>query len=146
LRLTEKARRWSLVVLTVILALIILFLVYTSEEPRWGGGYWESWLISRFQVPVLMAHNLVFWIRKSLHFLGYGSLGLLLWLYWFLWGFKKAYWLGIGAVGLIASLDEYFQSFTSFRTGKPEDMLLDICGAIVFTGLFNFYFKRRDEH
>jgi VanZ family protein len=130
-----------LVALTVILAFIILFLVYTSEEPRWGGGYWERWLVAHIRINQVDAHELVFLVRKTLHFVGYGCLGLLLWLYCFLWILKNAYWSGIGITLLIAMLDEYIQSHTSFRTGKPEDVLLDFAGAVIITGLINYYIK-----
>jgi VanZ family protein len=36
--------------------------------------------------------------------------------------------------GLLASADEYHQTFLPNRTGSPRDVLLDCCGAIVMQG------------
>jgi len=87
-------------------------------------------------------------IRKSGHFIGYGLIGLA-WL--------RAWWmtlphsrflhdatLALLGTALVASMDEYHQSFLPNRTGSPWDVLLDCCGAIalqlivyVFMRLFN---------
>ena len=74
------------------------------------------------------------YIRKSGHFVGYGLIGLA-WL--------RAWWLtlphsrfipdaGLALLGtaVIASLDEYHQSFLPNRTSSPWDVLLDCCGAL----------------
>jgi VanZ family protein len=74
-------------------------------------------------------------IRKSGHFVGYGSMGLL-WL--------RAWWLSLPRAGFlldatlalfgtatVASADEFHQSFLPNRTGVPSDVLLDCSGAIV---------------
>jgi len=42
---------------------------------------------------------------------------------------------------LIASLDEFNQSFSIWRSGSPEDVVLDMTGA----GLAVIYFRRRDS-
>ena len=92
--------------------------------------------------PVSMAqwgtiHHL---IRKTGHFLGYGTLGLL-WL--------RAWWmtvprakflveaiLALLGTAVIASCDEFHQSFLPNRTGVPSDVLLDCLGATVLLLLF----------
>ncbi len=74
------------------------------------------------------------YIRKSGHFVGYGLIGLA-WL--------RAWWMtlphsrfipdaGLALLGtaVIASLDEYHQSFLPNRTSSPWDVLLDCCGAL----------------
>jgi VanZ family protein len=73
-------------------------------------------------------------IRKSGHFLGYGFIGLA-WL--------RAWWmtlphsrflpdalLALTGTALIASLDEFHQSFLPNRTSSPWDVLIDCSGAI----------------
>ena len=73
-------------------------------------------------------------IRKSGHFLGYGALGLA-WL--------RAWWmslpgsrfsvdslLALAGTALVASWDEWHQTFLPNRTGSPWDVLLDCCGAL----------------
>jgi VanZ family protein len=74
-------------------------------------------------------------IRKSGHFIGYGTLGLL-WL--------RAWWktrqhspflqnalLALLCTALVASADEIHQTFLPNRTGSPWDVLLDSCGALM---------------
>jgi VanZ family protein len=75
------------------------------------------------------------YIRKTGHFVGYGTMGLL-WL--------RAWWMSLPRAGflldatlallgtaLVASADEFHQSFLPSRTGVPSDVLLDCSGAIV---------------
>jgi VanZ family protein len=84
-------------------------------------------------------------IRKSGHFLGYGTIGLL-WL--------RAWWMtlphshflpdaALAFVGtaLIASADEFHQSFLPDRTGTPWDVLLDCCGAITLQFIIYILFR-----
>jgi VanZ family protein len=72
--------------------------------------------------------------RKSGHFIGYGLIGLA-WL--------RAWWMtlphssfmpdaGLALIGtaLVASADEFHQSFLPNRTSSPWDVLLDCTGAI----------------
>jgi VanZ family protein len=83
-------------------------------------------------------------IRKSFHFIGYGTLGLT-WLrgwmiFWVDWLRHRSVWLwrgycaamGMACTAVVASLDELHQSFLPSRTGMPSDVLLDCCGAAVF--------------
>ncbi|HEY5056149.1 MAG TPA: VanZ family protein [Acidobacteriaceae bacterium] len=78
------------------------------------------------------------YLRKSGHFLGYGSLGLAFlraWLYtlnrnrslhaWRL----RATALAIASTALVASGDEFHQTFLPGRTGVPSDVVLDTLGA-----------------
>jgi VanZ family protein len=87
------------------------------------------------------------YIRKSGHFLGYGTLGLA-WL--------RAWWLslprnpflfdaGLAVAGtaLVASLDEWHQTFLPNRTGSPWDVLLDCCGAVFMQGVAFAYLRLR---
>jgi VanZ family protein len=73
-------------------------------------------------------------LRKSGHFLGYGAMGLA-WL--------RAWWmtlphshflpdavLALLGTALVASADEWHQTFLPNRNGSPWDVLLDCCGAI----------------
>jgi len=75
------------------------------------------------------------YIRKSGHFIGYGLIGLA-WL--------RAWWmtldhssflpdavLALLGTALVASCDEWHQTFLPNRTGTPWDVLLDCTGAII---------------
>jgi len=77
------------------------------------------------------------YIRKSGHFVGYGLLGLM-WLraWWLTLALRaSAFWkcalLALASTALVASCDEWHQTFLPNRTGTPWDVLLDSCGATV---------------
>ena len=85
------------------------------------------------------------YIRKSGHFIGYGLIGLA-WL--------RAWWmtlphsrfltdatLALFGTALVASCDEWHQTFLPNRTGTPWDVLLDCCGAFTLQ-LFVYLFLR----
>ena len=79
-----------------------------------------------------IVHHLV---RKTGHFAGYGLLGLA-WLraFWMTMaksGFLLDTALALLGTALIASADEFHQTFLPNRTGTPWDVLLDCCGALV---------------
>ena len=77
-------------------------------------------------------------IRKSGHVFGYGLLSILLFRAWretlplvsgVRWSFR---WANIAVLGtcLVASLDEWHQSFLPTRTGTVRDVILDTCAGI----------------
>jgi VanZ family protein len=74
-------------------------------------------------------------IRKSGHFLGYGTMGLL-WLRAWWMTMPHSYFLtdamlALLGTAMVASADEFHQTFLPNRTGTPWDVLLDCCGAMV---------------
>jgi VanZ family protein len=91
-------------------------------EVLFGPISWERW------------DRIHHFIRKSGHFLGYGAIGLA-WL--------RAWWMSLphsrfvqdalmalAGTAMVASLDEWHQTFLPNRTGSPYDVLLDCCGAL----------------
>jgi len=73
-------------------------------------------------------------IRKTGHFLGYGVIGLA-WLRAWRMTFLSSRFLAQAALAmlgtaLLASWDEWHQSFLPNRTASPWDVLLDCCGAL----------------
>jgi VanZ family protein len=85
------------------------------------------------------------YIRKSGHFIGYGLMGLA-WL--------RAWWmtlpqslflqdtlLSLAGTALVATLDEYHQSFLPNRTSSPWDVLLDCCGALTLQLIVYIYMR-----
>jgi VanZ family protein len=73
-------------------------------------------------------------IRKAGHFVGYGLVGLS-WLR--AWRRTRPNWLfsvdaalALAATAIIASADEFHQSFLPNRTSSPWDVLLDCTGAL----------------
>ena len=74
------------------------------------------------------------YVRKSGHFLGYGFIGLA-WLraWWFTLPrsrFIHDAFLALLGTAIVASCDEWHQTFLPNRTGSPWDVLLDCTGAI----------------
>lgn len=74
------------------------------------------------------------YIRKTGHFVGYGTMGVLwlraLWMSLPRAGFLLDATLALLGTALVASADEFHQSFLPNRTGVPSDVLLDCCGAV----------------
>ena len=82
------------------------------------------------------------YLRKTGHFLGYGTVGLTFLRAWLCtlgrryqrslqrWR-VRATALAIGSTALVASGDEFHQSFLANRTGVPSDVVLDTCGACI---------------
>lgn len=101
---------------------------YTSGPLRW---LCET-LFGRFNDDVWnLVHHI---IRKSGHFLGYGVIGLAWLRAWWMTlphsKFIQDAFLALLGTAILASADEWHQSFLPNRTGTPWDVLLDCCGAI----------------
>jgi VanZ family protein len=80
------------------------------------------------------------YMRKSGHFLGYGLIGLA-WLRAWRMSLPGATFLidlalSMAGTVLIATSDEFHQSFLPNRTASPRDVLLDCTGAFVLQMLF----------
>jgi hypothetical protein len=73
-----------------------------------------------------------FLIRKGTHFVGFGIIGMLFYLFYRKLGWRFPALLGIGSIFIIASLDEFRQTFSDGRTGMFQDVLIDTAGAIFF--------------
>jgi VanZ family protein len=130
------ARFWVSAWLPVLLGIVIIMV----ESTEWLGS-------DHTTGPLRMIYQSIFgqvgdaqwdvihhYIRKSGHFLGYGLIGLA-WL--------RAWWMSLPnsrfvpdallallGTALIASLDEFHQSFLPNRTSTPRDVLIDVSGAI----------------
>ncbi len=85
-------------------------------------------------------------LRKSGHFLGYGTLCVLFLRAWLLTladnqrlserAWRLSAWArAILSTAFIASCDEFHQSFLPSRTGTFTDVVLDTCGATIVSGL-----------
>jgi VanZ family protein len=130
-------------VLKAWIAAILWLIVIAIESSAWLSASNTS----RFLYPFLHllfgldhAHFEVwhFYIRKGGHVFGYGLLSVLLFRAWretlpavrgVRWTFR---WANIAVIGtaLVASLDEWHQSFIPSRTGRWQDVVLDTCAAV----------------
>ncbi|MGB8065609.1 MAG: VanZ family protein [Candidatus Sulfotelmatobacter sp.] len=90
-----------------------------------------------------------FYIRKGGHVFGYGLLSILLFRAWRetlpaigdpKWTFR---WSNIAVLGtaLVASLDEWHQSFLPSRTGRWQDVVLDTCAGVAAQLLLLLYWR-----
>ncbi len=86
-------------------------------------------------------------IRKAGHFLGYGGLGLTWLRAWWMtfprFRFLPDAGLALAGTALVASWDEWHQTFLPNRTGNPWDVVLDCCGALFMQWVVFMVLKRR---
>jgi len=94
-----------------------------------------------------------YWIRKVGHFFGYFGLSLLLFRAWRAtlplggnprWSMQWAR-VAFFMTALVASLDEWHQSYLASRTGRVEDILLDSCGALAAQLLLFVWLMPRED-
>ncbi len=114
-------------------------LIAVESTPMFGADHTSHPLRMLFEAifgPVSDArwdviHHL---IRKSGHFIGYGLIGLAWLRAWWMTLPRARYLqdavLALVGTGLLATCDEWHQSFLPNRTSSPWDVLLDCCGAI----------------
>ena len=106
----------------------------TSGPLRW---VWEHIFghVTNARCDLLHHH-----IRKTGHFLGYGTMGLLWLRAWWMTLPRAAFLLNAAlasaGTAAVASLDEFHQSFLPNRTGISSDVLLDCSGAAVLVLLY----------
>lgn len=90
-----------------------------------------------------------FYIRKGGHVVGYGILSILLFRSWraTLPAMSNVKWtlrwsaLAILGTAIVASLDEWHQSFIPSRTGRWQDVVLDTCAGIAAQILILLWWK-----
>jgi len=75
-------------------------------------------------------------IRKCGHLIGYGTIGLAWLRAWWMTLPRSRYFqdavLAVACTGLLATWDEWHQSFLPNRTSSPWDVLIDCTGAVTF--------------
>ena len=96
-----------------------------------------TWLFGQVDPAIFDRLHVV--LRKGGHFLGYGIFGYL-WFRAFSATFPngtRIIWAGlaIACTFLIASLDEWHQSFSPARTGHFGDVVLDTAGALLLVSM-----------
>ena len=143
-------------VLKTWIALILWLIVISIESTT----YLASDNTGHFLYPVL--HFLFgidyasfepyhFFLRKTGHVFGYGLLSILLFRAWrealpaesgAAWTWR---WANIAVLGtaLVASLDEWHQSFLPTRTGTVRDVILDTCAGIAAQLALYLWIRRR---
>lgn len=140
--------------LKVWIAAILWLIVIAIESSQ----YLSAHNTSRFLYPILhflfgisraRFEPIHFYIRKGGHVFGYGLLSILLFRAWREtlpvlgspnWTFR---WVDISVLGtaLVASLDEWHQSYIPSRTGTVKDVILDTCAGIGAQVLLFFWIR-----
>jgi VanZ family protein len=125
--------------------------VIMMESTEYMGSEYTSgplrWLFEAIFGPIGSAQwNIVHhYVRKSGHFLGYGAIGLTWLRAWWMTlpdsSFLPDALLALLGTALVASWDEWHQTFLPNRTGSAWDMLLDCCGAITLQFVVYMYFR-----
>ena len=130
-------------VLKAWIAAILWLIVIAIESTTWLSAHNTSRILYPllhylFGLDHLRFDHWHFYIRKTGHVFGYGLLSFLLFRAWretlpsmsaAKWTLRWAIVAVLGTI-LVASLDEWHQSFIPTRTGTPQDVLLDTCAGV----------------
>ena len=112
---------------------------HTNHPLRW---LWEYIFGPVANARWIVLHSL---IRKSGHFLGYGALGMIWLRAWWMTLPRSSFLpdasLALLGTALVASCDEWHQSYLPNRTGSIRDVLLDCSGAIVLQLAIYIYMR-----
>jgi VanZ family protein len=130
-------------VLKAWIAAILWLIVIAIESTAWLSAHNTSRILFPllhylFAIDYARFEHIHFFLRKGGHVFGYGLLSILLFRAWretlpsvsgAKWTLR---WSSIAVLGtaLVASLDEWHQSYIPSRTGTPQDVLLDTCAGI----------------
>lgn len=138
---------------------VMLVVIVRESTEGFSGLHTSAWLRPLWQgVFGPMEDSRWEWthhlIRKTGHFVGYGTLGLCWlrgWLLTWMDRFRRraaAAWRGwsltmaIWCTAMVASCDELHQTWLPDRTGVMQDVLLDTTGALICCGLVAMFWWR----
>ena len=141
-------KRFLLVWLPVLIGMAVIAVESTALFSAANTSSWLRPIAERLFGPISTPdwgrfHHL---LRKSGHFLGYGTLCVLFLRAWLLtlarnvavqtrvWR-TRSWGLAIMSTFAVASADEVHQTFLPGRTGLFSDVVLDTCGGMVLSGI-----------
>ncbi|MBN8690037.1 MAG: VanZ family protein [Armatimonadetes bacterium] len=107
-----------------------------------GAGGWAEYLMGHFGLTFQQADFAVLALRKTIHFSYYGLIGLSAW--FALREEVRRLMMALILVLGVSCFDEVRQTFTPGRTGKIEDVLIDLAGAAVCVILIERWSQRRN--
>ncbi len=149
---THTAPRPTALWLRALLPVIACLCVFALESTTWGGADHTSAPLRRMAEVLFGFDRFAYWepihyaIRKTGHFMGYGIFSLVCFRAFRLMQRQparrlsdrlSAHGLAIAATFLVASADEFHQTFLPNRYGSFSDVLLDTSGAVTL-GLLLF--------
>jgi VanZ family protein len=131
----------------VMIALESTATMSAANTSHWLYPFWVKFFGPLSDARWSQVHHL---IRKTGHFVGYGVVSLAFFYSWRQtlyhmavrgWSlFRRASVLAVVSTVVIASLDEFHQSFLPSRTSSVFDVGIDFCGAVVFQLLLALMF------
>ncbi len=100
------------------------------------------------QISLAALDQIQFAIRKLGHLTEYAILAMLLWRALrggIRWQMKMSilFLVAVLASAIFAASDEFHQSFVPSRTGSPNDVMIDICGALAGLAICWMFARRR---
>jgi VanZ family protein len=100
------------------------------------------------QISLAALDQIQFAIRKLGHLTEYAILAMLLWRALrggIRWQMKMSilFLVAVLASAIFAASDEFHQSFVPSRTGSPNDVMIDICGALAGLAVCWMFARRR---
>src|SRR6267143_4426774 len=100
------------------------------------------------QIPLATLNAIQLGIRKLGHLTEYAILAMLFWRALrggIRWEMKMSilFLVAVLASAIFAASDEFHQSFVPSRTGSPNDVIIDICGALVGLAICWMFARRR---
>jgi VanZ family protein len=141
------ARFWVSAWLPVLIAICLVAIESTPYfgSDRTSGPLRHIWESLFGPVSDRAWHIIHVLIRKSGHFTGFGLVGLTWLRAWWMTlpraPFLRVEILAMIGTAIVASADEYHQSFLPNRTSSPRDVLLDCIGALVMMWVAHLILK-----
>ena|ERR1700734_3239603 len=136
-----------------------LSVIWMESTVTMGGANTSRWLLGIChalwgQTDSASFETVHIVLRKLGHFSGYGILSVLFYRAWYVtvglfWkgtrsGLRlEAAGLAVFCTFLVASMDEWHQSFLAGRVSSFRDVMIDTCGALVFTAVVILVVARR---
>ena len=145
----RPAKFWVSAWLPVFVAICLVAIESTSYfgADRTSGPLRHFWESLFGPVSDRAWHIIHVLIRKSGHFTGFGSVGLTWLRAWRMTlphaPFIRVEMLAMIGTAIVASADEYHQSFLPNRTSSPRDVLLDCIGALVMISIVHLVLRKR---
>lgn len=138
---------WISAWLPVLLGILMIVL----ESTEWFGSDHTSGPLRSFYQAIFGQVSNAEWevihhyLRKTGHFVGYGLIGLAWLRAWWMTLPQSRFWvdtfLALMGTALVASSDEFHQSFLPNRTSSPWDVVIDCSGALTLQ-LIAYIFMR----
>jgi VanZ family protein len=148
--MSNDRRRWRFWVRTWLPVVLGMAMIVVESTEFMGADRTSGPLRALYQAIFGIVTNAQWdvihhYIRKSGHFVGYGLIGLAWLRAWWMTlpqsRFLSDAFLALLGTALIASADEYHQSFLPNRTSSVWDVLLDCCGAVTLQLLVYVYMR-----